>query len=431
MLLGCIADDLTGATDLAMILVAEGMQTVQIVGVPDHLTPVPDADAVIIALKSRTIPAKEAVSQSLECCRWLKKAGAKQIFFKYCSTFDSTSEGNIGPVSDALMKELDCSHTIACPAFPKNGRTVYQGNLFVFDQLLSESSMKTHPLTPMTDSNLARVLSAQSRSNVENIYCEEVSKGEQAIRTAFSSNSKENPTIYILDAIHDEHLKTIGQAISNLPLVTGGSAVAMGLPANFQNKGLLNREADTDAFRPPAGRNVILSGSCSDTTLKQIRHAKKYIPSFKIDPNDIARGAPVIRNALEFSLSQTDPDRPVLIYSSAGSEDVRRAQSGFGKIALGEKIEIAMGEIAKALSLEGFNRFVVAGGETSGAVIQALEISSLHIGPEIDPGVPWTLTTEEPSRALALKSGNFGSEDFFIKALELLEKQMKESAGDK
>lgn len=430
MLLGCIADDLTGATDLAMILVREGMKTVQIVGVPDEATPIPDADAVIIALKSRTIPVNDAVSQSIDCCRWLKNTGARQIFFKYCSTFDSTSEGNIGPVTDALMKELNCPYTIACPAFPENGRTVYQGNLFVFDQLLSESSLRNHPLTPMADSNLNRVLSAQSGSNVENIYFEEVDKGHRAISAIFAQSKEESPTIYITDAINNEHLNYIGTACESLPLITGGSAVAQGLPANFRSKGLLQTNFNTASFHAPFGRSVILSGSCSEMTLKQVEYAKQHMPSFKIDPKEIAMGEPVVVQIVEFSKTQPDPNKPILIYSSANAVEVGKAQYELGKIGMGEFIEKTLGEAAQTLSDEGFNRFVVAGGETSGAVIQALEINTLQIGPEIDPGVPWTLTTETEPRALALKSGNFGSEDFFLKSINMLDNQILEQAGD-
>ena len=421
MLLGCIADDLTGATDLAMILVREGMRTVQIVGVPDPTTPVPDVDAVVIALKSRTIPAEDAVQQSLMCCQWLQKAGAKQFFFKYCSTFDSTAEGNIGPVIDALMQELDCQYTIACPAFPENGRTVYQGNLFVHDQLLSESSLRTHPLTPMTDSNLSRVLSAQSLSKIENIYFDVVDNGLRAISAAFQHGNKEESTIFIPDAITDDHLRYLGTACDNLLLITGGSAVAQGIPANFKGKGLLKAQSDTADFTPPAGRSLILSGSCSERTLEQVAFAQKEIPSFKIEAADIAAGKSVAEKAIDFAKLQEDPTKPVLIYSSAIASEVGQAQSTLGKIEMGNLIEITMGEIALALSNHNFNRFVVAGGETSGAVINALNVKTLQIGPQIDPGVPWTVSQETKPKALALKSGNFGARDFFIKAFSQLD----------
>lgn len=430
MLLGCIADDLTGATDLAMILVREGMRTVQIVGVPTASTQLPDADAVVIALKSRTIPPQEAVSQSLACCRWLKEAGALQIFFKYCSTFDSTAEGNIGPVTDALLKELNCPYTIACPAFPENGRTVYQGNLFVHHQLLSESSLRHHPLTPMTDANLARVLGAQSTSNIENIFFEEVEKGESTIRTAFARHPTNQPTIFIPDAITDHHLKYIGAACENLQLITGGSAVAQGLPANFRKSGLLNLTQHRDQFSVPSGRSLILSGSCSEMTLTQVEQAKQCMPSLKIDAGDIAQGTAVAEQAIHFATNQRDPHIPVLIYSTAPSEEVGIAQSKFGKMEMGNLIEQTMGEIASALNHEGFNRIVVAGGETSGAVINALKIKTLSIGPEIDPGVPWTANTESNPIAIALKSGNFGGPDFFIKAIKMLDTDQMENADD-
>tara|TARA_R110000772_G_scaffold61035_3_gene137603 strand:+ start:326 stop:1618 length:1293 start_codon:yes stop_codon:yes gene_type:complete len=416
IVLGCIADDLTGATDLAMILMREGMKTVQIIGVPDETTPKPDADAIVIALKSRTIPAAEAVQQSLAACEWLLNGGAKQIFFKYCSTFDSTDDGNIGPVTDALMDYLDCPYTIACPSFPENGRTVYKGHLFVNDTLLSESSLRNHPLTPMTDSNLNRVLSRQSDNHISNIYFESVDLGNKEIRKIFDQHNPDNTTIFVMDGLNNDHLKSIGSACKDLKLITGGSAVAMGLPDNFREKGLLGSPNLNSPFDAPKGRTVILSGSCSEATLEQIDYAKSRMPTLKINPQDILDDKPVLRQTLEWVSKNTREDGPILIYTSASPTEVIALQDEKNRVAVGTLIEGTLGQLASALQASGFTRFIVAGGETSGAVIHALAIQVLEIGPQIDPGVPWTLSRSGQPMALALKSGNFGARDFFLKA---------------
>ncbi|MCZ4281477.1 four-carbon acid sugar kinase family protein [Kiloniella laminariae] len=419
IILGCIADDLTGATDLAMILVREGMKTVQIVGVPDENTPLPSAEAVVVALKSRTIPAAKAIEMSVKTCAWLRAAGAGQIFFKYCSTFDSTSEGNIGPVTDALMEKLSCNSTIACPAFPENGRSVYKGYLFVNEGLLSESSLRNHPLTPMTDPNLNRVLSSQSTSYINNITFEDVSRGPGAIVDALTQNQGTGRTIAIIDALDDHHLRSIGQACKDMILVTGGSALAQGLPDNYRAAGLMPHQQRAPRFVFPAGTEAILSGSCSEATLAQIEFAKAHLPHFQLDPRAILDGAPVVEQALHWAQAVIEPGTPVMIYSSAPAAQVAETQHTHGRMESGDMIEQTLGQIAKCLRNSGVKRFVVAGGETSGAVINALGISSMEIGPEIDPGVPWTRSTGPDPLALALKSGNFGGENFFLKAFAI------------
>lgn len=422
LFIGCIADDLTGATDLAMILAREGLKTIQVVGVPDADTPIPDADAIVIALKSRTIPADEAIEMSLAACDWLKAAGAGQIFFKYCSTFDSTEQGNIGPVTDALMDRLDTNLTIACPSFPENGRTVYRGYLFVGDGLLSESSLRNHPLTPMQDANLARVLAQQSQSQVANIFYEQVEQGERAIVDALLTAEPSQNTIFIVDALSNEHLRSIGSACKDLPLITGGSAVAMGLVDNYRMTGSINAEAAEHQFCVPSGKSVVLAGSCSEATLAQIKQAQKTMPSYRIEAAALLAGQPVVDEALQWVVSQYQQHAKVLIYSSAAPAEVAQLQSENDKLALGSKIESVMGELAKRLCIEqGVQCFVVAGGETSGAVIEALNVQTMQIGPAIDPGVPWTKSVDGSDLALALKSGNFGSVDFFEKAIAQLD----------
>jgi uncharacterized protein YgbK (DUF1537 family) len=329
---------------------------------------------VVVALKSRTIPAAEAVGQSLAAARALLAAEAQQLFFKYCSTFDSTDTGNIGPVIDALLELTGETRTIACPAFPANGRTVFKGHLFVGDVLLSESSMKDHPLTPMRDANLVRVLARQTRRPVSLIARERVAAGSDALERAFAGLDG----IAIVDAIDETDLRTIGRA-------------------------------------------VILAGSCSAATRRQVAAAEAAgLPSLKVEPAAIHRGETRVADAVAFVLDAPATATP-LVYSSAEPEAVARVQAALGRTAGGELVEGFFAELARELKNRGVTRFLVAGGETSGAVVGALGVTTLAIGPEIDPGVPWTVTRDAgPPLALALKSGNFGTDDFFIKAWRLI-----------
>lgn len=420
LLLGCIADDFTGATDLASTLVQGGMRTVQLLGLPEPDAPVPEnVDAVVVALKSRSIPAADAVSQSRAALKWLRAAGAKQIFFKYCSTFDSTDEGNIGPVADALMDDLGAAITIANPAFPATGRTVFFGHLFVGDRLLSESGMENHPLNPMTDSDLVRVLGRQTTRPVALVDYRTVHAGADAVREKLQSLAASGTRHAIVDAISEDDLMTIGSACAELDLITGGSGVAMGLPRNFRRSGLLPDNAAADALPKVGGLGAVLSGSCSRATLGQVEVFKKDHESFAIDPMAIAAGEDVASAALEWA-SQRIGEKPVLIYASAAPDAVNAVQDKLGRNEAGALVEKTMAAIGKGLVERGVHRLVVAGGETSGAVVGALGVTALRIGPVIDPGVPATVTLGAQPLALALKSGNFGAEDFFAKALNAM-----------
>ena len=413
ILLGCVADDSTGATDLANTLVKQGMRTVQLIGVPDMPAMEVDADAVVVALKSRNIEATGAIAQSRAALAWLRQAGAEQSFFKYCSTFDSTERGNIGPVAEALLADLDGRITIACPAFPTNGRTVYQGYLFVGDELLSESGMRHHPLTPMTDASLVRVLAAQSQGAVGLIPHATVSRGAAGIRDALEQAAGEHYCV-IVDALNDNDLLAIGEACAELELVTGGSGVALGLPENFRRRGQLDAPADA-ALPSIGGFAAILAGSCSTATQEQVAHMQRERPGFAIDPLRLARGEDVVGEALDWARTHLG-DGPALIYSTAPPDEVERVQGELGRERAGTLVEQAMAAIAEGLVDAGVRRLIVAGGETAGAVVSALGVRGLRIGPEIDPGVPWTMSLGDPPLALALKSGNFGAPDFFTKA---------------
>lgn len=418
--LGCIADDLTGATDLALTLSREGMRVVQVNGMPDPGTRAPEADAIVVALKSRTIPAAEAVSMSLTSCRWLKNAGVRQILFKYCSTFDSTDDGNIGPVADALLAELNARMTIACPSFPANGRSTFMGHLFVGDRLLSESPLKDHPLTPMTDPDLVRVLRRQSCAQVDLLPFSVVDNGVEAIKGFVSEQTGTEPVIYVADALTDRHLRDLGAAFIEHPLITGGSGVAQGLPDGYRAAGWSTSSDIARSFSAPPGPAVALSGSCSAVTRRQVANAREKMLTFEIDPLALAEGVGPVDEILAAARQSLRQNQPVMVFSSAEPEDVLRVQAAMGREAAGQLVEDAMGALARGFLAQGAKQFVVAGGETSGAVIEALGVKELEIGPEIDPGVPWTRSVSEPNVALALKSGNFGADDFFAKALEML-----------
>jgi uncharacterized protein YgbK (DUF1537 family) len=418
MLLGCVADDFTGATDLASMLVRGGMRTVQVIGVPAADLPAPDADAVVVALKSRTAPVQEAVADSLAALDWLRRAGARQFFFKYCSTFDSTDAGNIGPVADALVQALGCGFALACPAFPANNRSVYQGHLFVGSVLLNESGMENHPLTPMRDANLVRVLSRQTDGTVGLVPFAVVEQGAAAIRRAMTALKEQGRRYAIVDAVSDSHLMAIGEAAGQHALITGGSGVAMGLPENFRRAGLLSAAANEQSELPDAGGHAaVLAGSCSRATLMQIGRAREHLPVLELDALATPDAAALIAQAIDWAAPKLGA-APIVIAASATPERVAALQQRMGRDEAGALVEQAMAGIAEALVARGVRRLVVAGGETSGAVVARLGVRSLRIGAEIDPGVPWTYATGAGPAPLklALKSGNFGAPDFFMKA---------------
>ncbi len=420
MLLGAIADDFTGATDLCSMLVKGGMRTVQLIGLPGPADPVPDADAVVVALKSRTAPVRQAIEESLAVLAWLRKAGCAQFFFKYCSTFDSTDQGNIGPVADALVDALGCGFALACPAFPTNNRTVYLGHLFVGGTLLNESGMENHPLTPMTDANLVRVLSRQTEGTVGLVPFSIVDQGSVAIRRAMTGLKEQGRRYAIVDAITDAHLLAIGEAAEHHALLTGGSGVALGLPANFRRAGKLATQGDPAALPHIGGHAAVLSGSCSRATLSQLGAARAHVPVLDLDPLATPDTAVMSASALAWAEDKLS-NRPVVIAASAPPDKVAALQAKLGRDAAGTLIEDTMARIAEGLVARGVRRMVVAGGETSGAVVSRLGVTSLRIGGEIDPGVPWTLAHGGGNDLLlALKSGNFGASDFFTKAFQVL-----------
>jgi uncharacterized protein YgbK (DUF1537 family) len=421
MLLGVIADDFTGASDIANTLAKGvagegGLRAVQFLGVPNGPAPA-DCEAGIVSLKSRSIPAGEAVAQSLAALEWLLAQGCRQIVFKYCSTFDSTPEGNIGPVGEALAARLNAKGVIACPAFPATGRTIYRGHLFVNDALLNESGLENHPLNPMTDANLVRWLQPQCREAVGAVGWPIVAQGAEAVRGALADRAANGAVLVITDAIADADLLVLGEAAADAPLMTGGSGIALGLPRNFIRRGLA--KGGSVQGRPIQGAEAILAGSCSRATLAQIaRHERDGHPSWNIDVAGVMAGKITAAQLARF-LRERAGESP-LVYSSSPTEGVQALQARFGREAVAHSLDALFAETARLLVEGGTRRLVVAGGETSGAVVSALGLDALAIGPEIDPGVP-VLTTPDATLALALKSGNFGAEDFFAKALRLMQ----------
>lgn len=421
MLIGVIADDMTGATDIGLMLSRRGMSTLQVVGIPQDGEQLKGADAVIVALKSRTCAAKKAVNDALASCDVLLAAGAKQIVFKYCSTFDSTALGNIGPVADALLERLGAQRAIVCPALPDNGRTVYQGQLFVGAALLNESSMKDHPLTPMRDSSVVRLMQRQTRHKVTLVPLQVVREGTASVSQALNRAETGGYRYIVADAICNADLETLGAALANEVFITGGSGIAFGLPNNFRSAGLLTSDARIEQFSARPGRGAILAGSCSSMTLSQIEAAKAGgFPALSIDPISLAQDGFDVEAAVDWAVNQ-DCANPILVYSTASPEVVARAQELIGSGLASVVVERALTQLAEALVAKGFTKLIVAGGETSGAVVQGLGIALLAMGPEIDPGVPWTRVLAGPDIVLALKSGNFGSTDFFAKAMRLVD----------
>jgi 3-dehydrotetronate 4-kinase len=433
ILLGCIADDFTGATDLANNLVRAGMRVVQTNGIPTQALTA-EVDAVVIALKTRTIAPADAMAQSLAAMNLLKQAGSQQIYFKYCSTFDSwygvnndDKRGNIGPVTEALMDAMGVDFTIATPAFPDNGRTVFKGHLFVGDVLLSESSMKTHPLTPMRDANLVTVMQAQCKRKVGLIDYRTVAAGSIAIQDRIAELRNQGVGIAIVDAISNEDLMCLGSALADLPLVTAGSGVAIGLPQNFGIHATGASASQAASLPLAKGWQAVVSGSCSQATNAQVAvwHASgrplKALNLTSVLGSD-AESRAEVQNVLSWAKPLL-PNGPVLIYSTADVESVKTTQTVLGSDATGAKVEHALSAIAKGLVELGVQQLVVAGGETSGACVLALGVEQMQIGPQIDPGVPWCYGLSAAAGVnvhLTLKSGNFGSADFFAKAFALL-----------
>ena len=413
MKLGVIADDFTGATDIAGFLVENGLSTLQLSGVPEHDGDLPRVDAVVISLKSRSCPAGEAVRDSLAALAWFQARGCPRIYQKYCSTFDSTAAGNIGPVTDALLAALGQDFTLICPALPVNGRTVYQGNLFVGALPLAESGMRHHPITPMQDSNLLRLMEGQGSGRAGLVPFATIDKGAAAIAGAFEQLAEDGVRYAVVDTLTEQHLLDIATAALHLPLVTGGSGLAIGLARQLGSGDL---QGAREAGWPRGSRAVVLSGSCSEMTNRQVARYRQHAPALALDVARCLEDADYPAVLAQWVLAQPLAPAP-LVYATTSPGELARIQESHGQQAASDAVEHCFARLAQLLQGAGVDGFIIAGGETSSRITQALGVKAFHIGPQIAPGVPWVRAIDAPL-SLALKSGNFGDEDFFDKAQE-------------
>ncbi|NAX23022.1 3-oxo-tetronate kinase [Vibrio sp. V39_P1S14PM300] len=413
MLLGVIADDFTGATDIAGFLVANGMKTIQLNGVPQQEMSL-TADAVVISLKSRSCPVNEAVSLSIQALHWLQAQGCQQFYFKYCSTFDSTPQGNIGPVTDALLNELGESFTIICPSLPVNGRSVYQGHLFVQGELLNESGMRHHPVTPMKDANLMRLMEAQAQGRAGLVNYQQIEQGAETIAARFDALRQQGYRYAVVDTLNDAHLASIGRACRELKLITGGSGLAAGIAQNWANA-LSDQSVAMQAGQPGSGSTVILSGSCSVMTNRQVAAYQSQAAHFALDVKQCLCEPAYIEQVLDWVISHLNDPLAPMVYATAQPHTLHAIQAEFGAQASSQAVEQFFHHLVQRLQQHGVSNFIVAGGETSGVVTQSLNVGGFYIGPQIAPGVPWVKAIDQPL-SLALKSGNFGDEHFFTSA---------------
>lgn len=412
-MLGVIADDFTGASDIASFLVENGLRTVQMNGVPQTALE-QEVDAIVISLKSRSNPAQEAVQQSLEALHWLQNNGATQFYFKYCSTFDSTAEGNIGPVTDALLNELDEKFTIITPALPVNGRTIFNGYLFVGQVLLNESGMQNHPITPMTDANLMRLMDRQAQGKTGLVPYADVIKGADNVKRCFQQLQQQGFRYAVVDAVDNSQLAVLAEAVADMKLVTGGSGLAAYL-AQHQAQGKTHQ-----AFVPPKGKTVILSGSCSVMTNKQVAYYQTKAATQWLDVEQALSNDNYVEQLFDWVVEHLDDVQAPLVYATVAPEKLKQIQQQFGAEIASQAIEQTFAQLAARLRNYGVTNFITAGGETSSIVVQKLGFKGFNIGKQIAPGVPWLGVLDAPVY-LALKSGNFGQEAFFSQAQEMMQ----------
>ncbi|HCE1504850.1 TPA: four-carbon acid sugar kinase family protein [Vibrio parahaemolyticus] len=414
MRIGVIADDFTGGTDIASFLVKGGLNTVQLSGVP-QIPIETDADAIVISLKSRSCAPSEAIEQSLNALTYLQQNDCTQIYFKYCSTFDSTEIGNIGPVTDALMAALKTKFTVVCPSLPLNGRCVFNGNLYVNGVLLNESGMRDHPITPMCDSNLVRLMDVQASGTTALINYQTVEQGCDAILTAYAVAQQEGYKYAVVDAFNEQQLSLIAQSLVDMPLITGGSGLAYHIAALASQ----HKKQDSMMKVPNKVPSVVLSGSCSQMTNLQVGAYQDKAPAYAIEAERCLTDDRYAQQVSEWVMGQQGLEYAPMVYATANVEKMKQIQQQYGAEKASAAVEDFFAQLTEILSERGIRNFIVAGGETSGVVTQHLSLDALNIGKEIAPGVPWVFSLDGHF-ALALKSGNFGSEQFFSQAQEML-----------
>lgn len=412
MRLGVIADDFTGAVDIAGFLVAGGMRTVMC----SRAVQTGDCDAIVMSLKIRSIPKEQAIKQALASLTFLKECGCDRFYYKYCSTFDSTAEGNIGPVADALRQALHCSATLICPALPVNKRTVFHGYLFVNDELLSDCPMRHHPLNPMHDSKLARILSSQSPAKNGHVYHDVIKKGSDVVRQAIDGLKDEGVNNIIVDVVDDEDLTCIAEATQDFTLVTGGSGLAQGITEVWRRTE--KRGGNEAAFVVEKRKAVVIAGSCSAMMQKQVAYYKKHAPSLSIDEQACLDDPEYGKNVATWVLDHQDQDLAPLVYATRSPIELEENRKKFGDVDVSSAIEHLFARLTALLAEQGVQTFIVGGGETSGVVATTLGVDAYRIGAQIDPGVSWVRSLDG-SYQLVLKSGNFGSEQFLLKAQEM------------
>lgn len=413
MRIGVIADDFTGGTDIASFLVKGGLNTVQLSGVPHSLIET-DADAIVISLKSRSCAPSEAIEQSLNALAYLQQNDCTQIYFKYCSTFDSTDKGNIGPVTDALMAALNTKFAVVCPSLPLNGRCVFNGNLYVNGVLLNESGMRDHPITPMCDSNLPRLMNAQASGTTALITYQTVEQGCDAILTAYADAQQEGHQYAVVDAFNEQQLFLIAQSLIDMPLITGGSGLAYHIAVVASQ----HKKQDSMMKVPNKVPSVVISGSCSQMTNLQVAAYQNKAPTYAIEAKCCLTDDRYAQQVSEWVMGQQGLEYAPMVYATANVEKLKQIQQQYGAEKASAAVEAFFAQLTEILSKRGIRNFIVAGGETSGVVTQHLSLTALNIGKEIAPGVPWVFSLDGHF-ALALKSGNFGSEQFFSQAQEM------------
>lgn len=419
LLLGCIADDITGASDIGLMLASNGLPTTLFLGIPDEHREI-TTPAVVIALKIRTVPADEAVAQASAAADWLLSRKARQLFYKYCSTFDSTSDGNIGPITNALLNKVDENLTVLLPAFPENKRTVRNGYLYVDDVPLHRSAMRNHPLTPMTDSYLPRLMDSQTSQGLTGLVASDiVVNGVAAIKSALAEKRAAGNRYVVIDTRSDDDMRPIAEAIADLKLITGGSGIGSAIPETLRGQRLLDPEITTAVLPKLPGNAAVIAGSCSEATRAQITTFADAAIPIVVDPALINSGNTYQNDIADQAIADSKLG-DVIVYSSTDPDRLRQIQKSIGVDESAALVENALAFVARRLSDSGIRKFVVAGGETSGAVARALDVDELEIGEQIDPGVPWMVTKTSEPTCLAFKSGNFGRPDFFQCALELL-----------
>ena len=428
--IGCIADDYTGGTDVAAGLRRAGLRVALVFGVPTSSQALPPCDAAVVAMKFRTAPVEKASTDVAAAYDWLTSQGFERFYYKYCSTFDSTPEGNIGPITDLLLQLTGMQTAVICPSSPVHGRTVYHGHLFVGDRLLSESPLRSHPLTPMTDPDLVRFLARQTAGRVGLVRWADVATGPSAVREAVDLLARSGVRHVVTDAISAGDLRTVASAAQDRSLLTGGVGLAEAwaeLVHDRRDDGPDTPEGDTSSA-PSAtldrrgtaveeaseGDTLVLAGSCSAASLEQVAEAKEAFPSHRLDPVRTPDPGQMLQEALAWLQAQPS-GQPRLIYASATRAEREAAIAAMGP-RTAEHVERVLGALAVHAAAEGTRRFVVAGGETSGAVVSALGIQQVLVEDELEVGVPWCTTEGRSPMRLLLKSGNFGSRRLLVEA---------------